>query len=83
MDVSEVLNASFIALMIEAVNASEPSVTFYETTRCNVTEESHLHTLRSKKLKSRNNQDSCSLIGCKLANSLYRLNFTSLKERIF
>jgi hypothetical protein len=40
-DVSVVLTASIImALMVKAVNASETSVTFYQTTCCNIPEES-------------------------------------------
>jgi hypothetical protein len=33
-DVSEVLTASIITLMIEAVSSSEMSVSFYKTTQC-------------------------------------------------
>jgi hypothetical protein len=44
-EVSEVLAASIIiALMMEAVSASETSVNFYETTRRNLPEDSHLHS---------------------------------------
>jgi hypothetical protein len=38
-DVSEVLTAAIIALMMEAVSTSEKSVNFYETTRRNIPEE--------------------------------------------
>jgi hypothetical protein len=53
-EVSEVLTASIItALMMEAVStSSETSVNFHETTRLNIPEDSHLHTLRRKNLKS-------------------------------
>jgi hypothetical protein len=46
-DISEVLAASIIkamiSLMTEAANTSETSVNFYQTTRCNNPEDSHLH----------------------------------------
>jgi hypothetical protein len=32
-----------IALMMEAVSTFETSVNFYQTTRCNIPEDSHLH----------------------------------------
>jgi hypothetical protein len=51
-DVSEVLTASIIALMMEAANTSGTSVNFYRTTWRNLSEESHLHTLRLENLKS-------------------------------
>jgi hypothetical protein len=41
-DVSEELRA--IALMMEAVSSSETSVNFYQTTRRNIPEDSHLHS---------------------------------------
>jgi hypothetical protein len=41
-----------IALMMEAVSASETSVNFYQTTRRNNPEDSHLHTRRRENLKS-------------------------------
>jgi hypothetical protein len=50
-DVSEVIRA-IIALMMEAVSTSKTSVNFYQTTRRNNTQDSHLHTRRRKKLKS-------------------------------
>jgi hypothetical protein len=34
-----------IALMMEAANASETSVNFYQTTQLNNPEDGHLHTL--------------------------------------
>jgi nucleoside diphosphate kinase len=43
---------SLIALMMEAVRTSETSVNFYQTTRCNNAEDSHLHTRRRENLKS-------------------------------
>jgi hypothetical protein len=35
-----------VALMMEAVNTSETSVSIYQTTRRNIPEDSHLHRLR-------------------------------------
>jgi hypothetical protein len=43
-DVLEVLTASIIALMMEAVRTSETSVSFYQTTLHNIPEDSRLHT---------------------------------------
>jgi hypothetical protein len=40
------------ALMMEAVSTSETSVNLYETTRCNIPGECHLHTLSLEKIKS-------------------------------
>jgi hypothetical protein len=40
-----------IALMMEAANTSETSVSFHQTTRHNFPEESHLHTRGSENLK--------------------------------
>jgi hypothetical protein len=41
-----VLAASIIiALMMDAVSTSETSVNFYQSTRCNNPEDSHLHVL--------------------------------------
>jgi hypothetical protein len=40
------------ALMMEAVSTSETSVNFYETTRRNISEDSHLFTRRRENLKS-------------------------------
>jgi hypothetical protein len=37
---------------MEAVSTSEASVNFYRTTRCNIREDSHLHTRRRENLKS-------------------------------
>jgi hypothetical protein len=34
---------SLIALMMEAVSTSETSVNFYQTTRRNIPEDSHIH----------------------------------------
>jgi hypothetical protein len=44
-DVSEVLDASIIALMLEAANTSEISAAFYKTTTRNNPEDSHLQIL--------------------------------------
>jgi hypothetical protein len=41
-----------IALMMEAVSASETSVNFYQTTRRYNPDDSHLHTRRRENLKS-------------------------------
>jgi hypothetical protein len=41
-----------IALMMEAVSTSETLVNFYQTTRRNNPEDSHLHTRRRENLKS-------------------------------
>jgi hypothetical protein len=51
-DVSEVVTASIIRAMMEAVSTSDVSVNFYETTRLNFPEDSHLHTRRRENLKS-------------------------------
>jgi hypothetical protein len=44
--------AMIIALMMEAINTSETSVNFYQTTRRNNPEDSHLYTRRRENLKS-------------------------------
>jgi hypothetical protein len=41
-----------IALMMDAVNISETSVSFYQTTGRNILEDSHFHTLHRKILKA-------------------------------
>jgi hypothetical protein len=41
-----------IALMMEVTSTSETSVNFYQTTRRNKAEDSHLHTRRCENLKS-------------------------------
>jgi hypothetical protein len=41
-----------IALMMEAASTSETLVNFYQTSRCNSPEDSHLHTHRRENLKS-------------------------------
>jgi hypothetical protein len=51
-DVSEVLTASSISLMMEAVSISETLVNFYETTLRNIPEDSYLDTRRRENLKS-------------------------------
>jgi hypothetical protein len=53
-EVSEVLAAFIIRAiaLIEAERISEMSVNFYQTTRHNIPEDSHLHTHRREKLKS-------------------------------
>jgi hypothetical protein len=40
------------ALMMQAVSTSETSANFYQTTRRNILEDSHLHTRRRENLKS-------------------------------
>jgi hypothetical protein len=46
-DISEELSASTIrvmsALMLEAISTTETSVGFYQTKRCTIPEDSHLH----------------------------------------
>jgi hypothetical protein len=51
-EVSEVLAASIIRAMMEAGSTSETSVNFYQTTRRNNPQDSHLHTRRRENLKS-------------------------------
>jgi hypothetical protein len=41
-----------IALLMEAAGTSETSINFYQTTRRNNLEDSHLHTRRHENLKS-------------------------------
>jgi hypothetical protein len=48
---------SLVALMMEAASTSETSVNFYQTTRCNTPEDSHLHTRSHEKLKSHQLQE--------------------------
>jgi hypothetical protein len=43
---------TLIALMMEAASTSEMSVKFYQTTRPNNPEDSHLHSRRCENLKS-------------------------------
>jgi hypothetical protein len=47
-----VLVASIIALMMDAASTTETSVNFYQTTRRNNPEDSHLHTCHREDLKS-------------------------------
>jgi hypothetical protein len=51
-NVSEVLAASIIAVMMEAARTSETLVNFYRTTWCYNPEDSNLHTHRRENLKS-------------------------------
>jgi hypothetical protein len=51
-EISEVLTASIVALMMETVSTSGASVSFYQTTRRNIPEDSNLHTRRREDLKS-------------------------------
>jgi hypothetical protein len=48
--VSDVLSAFITRTMMEAVSTSETSVNLYQTTRCNIPEDSHLHTRRRENL---------------------------------
>jgi hypothetical protein len=41
-----------ITQMMEAVSSSEMSVSIYQTTRCYMTDDSHLHTRRRENLRS-------------------------------
>jgi hypothetical protein len=53
IDVLQLLTASiiiFIDLMMEAVSTSETSVNFYETTRHNIPEDSHLHAANGQQI---------------------------------
>jgi hypothetical protein len=51
--ISEELAAFIIrAMMIEAASTSEAPVNFYQTTRCNIPEDSYIHTCRRENLKS-------------------------------
>jgi mannose/fructose-specific phosphotransferase system component IIA len=60
-DVSEELVAAInITLIMDAVSTSKTSVNFYQTTRRNIAEDSHLHTCRRENLKSHLEFD-CSL----------------------
>jgi hypothetical protein len=47
-----------ITLMMEEVISSESSVNMYQTIRCNIPEDSHLHTRRRENLKSHKNMIS-------------------------
>jgi hypothetical protein len=51
--------SAIIALMMEAANASETSVFFYQTTRRNNLEDNHLHTRRHENLKSHDQAIYC------------------------
>jgi hypothetical protein len=46
------LHHQLIVLMMDAVNTSETSVDFYETTRHNIPEGYHLHIRRRENVKS-------------------------------
>jgi hypothetical protein len=48
-DVSETFAASIIRAMMEAASTSETSVNFYQTTRRNNPEDSHLELLRPRR----------------------------------
>jgi hypothetical protein len=52
MPAASIIRAGLIALMMEAASTSEMSVNFYQTTRRNNPEDSHLHTRRCENLKS-------------------------------
>jgi hypothetical protein len=56
------LTASIIrALLIDAESTSETTASFYEATRRNVRENSHLQTRRRENLKSHNHTDPCMI----------------------
>jgi hypothetical protein len=77
-DVSEVLAAPIIRaiiLMMEAVSICETWVNFYQTTRCNIPEESYLHF---GKVYSGYAEETNSKNGAKLSNYLPR-NSSSFK----
>jgi hypothetical protein len=46
------IKAIIIAQMMDAASTSETSVNFYQTTRRNIPEDSHLHTRCRENLKS-------------------------------
>jgi hypothetical protein len=48
------INRVMMALMMEAASTSETLVSFYQTTRRNNTEDSHLHIRRRENLKCHN-----------------------------
>jgi hypothetical protein len=50
-EVSEVLTARAVALMMEAVSISVTSANFYQSTRRNIPEDGHLRTRRHQNLK--------------------------------
>lgn len=52
INVSERLVASIMVLVMVAVSTSETSVNFNQTTRCNIPEDSQLHSRRHENLKS-------------------------------
>jgi hypothetical protein len=51
------------ALMMEAASTPEMLVNFYQTTWCNIPEDSHLHTRHHENLKSHQKQDFLQLDG--------------------
>jgi hypothetical protein len=62
--------ASIIREMVMAVSTSEMSVNFYQTTRRNIPEDSHLHTHRRENLKS--NVFIIVFSACVVAIDIYR-----------
>jgi hypothetical protein len=50
-----------ITLMMEAVTSSETSVTFYQTTRRNIPEDSHLDPRRRENLKPHIIYNGCKI----------------------
>jgi hypothetical protein len=79
-DVLEELTASIIsailALMMEAVKPSETSVSFYQTARRDIPEDSHLHTRRRENLKSH------QLYHCSTQKRFIPVNFDGSYDRI-
>jgi hypothetical protein len=51
-EVNRRFRGAVIALMMKAASTSEMSANFYQTTRRNILEDSHLHTRRRENLKS-------------------------------
>jgi hypothetical protein len=64
IDVSEELTMSIIREEEEVEIPSETSVNIYQTTRRNIPEDNHLHTLRRKSLKVHQNITVLHRSGC-------------------
>jgi hypothetical protein len=54
------LTTAITALMMEAVSTSEMSVSFYQTIRRNIPEDSHLYTRRCENLKTHHQLVVCA-----------------------
>jgi hypothetical protein len=85
-NVSEELTASIIRvmslLMMEAVSSSETSVNIYQTTQCNISEDSHLHTRRCENLKSHLHICTFQLDVSGITKFVINRNMTRLMEKI-